>query len=262
MAIVYKCPCGSNFSIKRHKLCPSCGKKPSRNGEFKVDVKYRGRRITKTVRGLLKAREIEEALRGALVSEKIFGFSIFKEEKQSITIDYFFKKYYLSWFFTHSKSHSRNIEGFWRKWITVTLGEKTFSELSITDIEKIKTFLIEAGKSPRTIEHILAILRAVINKAIEWGFFQGENPVSKVKLPKYDNKRTRFLTREEAQKLLEECKKRTTRKNWIYPIVLTALTTGMRASEIFNLKWQDIDFKHNLIHIRDPKNRKNRIAYL
>ena len=35
--------------------------------------------------------------------------------------------------------------------------------------------------------------------------------------------------------------------------MLLALTTGMRAGEIFRMKWDDVDFQRGFINIRDPK---------
>jgi|GEM_PF-5419597 len=59
----------------------------------------------------------------------------------------------------------------------------------------------DAGRSERSIEIALATIRRAFNKAKDWGVFEGENPVSKVKIPRKDNRRLRFLTPEEAKAL-------------------------------------------------------------
>ena len=41
-----------------------------------------------------------------------------------------------------------------------------------------------------------------------------------------------------------------------------SLYTGMRFGEIASLTWQDIDFDNGIIYIKDPKNRKGRVAYM
>lgn len=53
-----------------------------------------------------------------------------------------------------------------------------------------------------------------------------------------------YLTEAEVKKLLKE-----SAKSPIYPVVMTALYTGMRRAEIFNLDWRDIDFKAGRIMV-------------
>jgi len=45
-------------------------------------------------------------------------------------------------------------------------------------------------------------------------------------------------------------------------IIQIGYATGMRASEIINLKWEDIDFKRKLIHIKGAKGKKDRMVIL
>src|SRR6185503_3139170 len=46
---------------------------------------------------------------------------------------------------------------------------------------------------------------------------------------------------------------------WLKPIVLIALHTGMRRGEICNLQWFDLNFDRGLIHVRNTKNGKDRV---
>jgi len=41
-----------------------------------------------------------------------------------------------------------------------------------------------------------------------------------------------------------------------------SLYTGMGFGEVASLTWQDIDFNNGIIYIKDPKNRKSRVAYM
>ena len=66
------------------------------------------------------------------------------------------------------------------------------------------------------------------------------------------NSRLRFLEKEEIKTLLENCSEH------IKPIVIVALNTGMRKSELFNLKWHDIDYKREIIHLLVTKNNEKR----
>jgi integrase len=105
--------------------------------------------------------------------------------------------------------------------------------------------------SPATVNRALACLKCMFNKAIEWGK-ASDNPVKKVKLFKENNKRLRYLEKEEIVKLLAHC------RGYLRPIVIVALNTGMRKGEILGLKWHDIDFRHNIIYLLNTKNGEKR----
>ena len=64
--------------------------------------------------------------------------------------------------------------------------------------------------------------------------------------------RLRFLEREEIRTLINNCDAR------LRSIVTLAINTGMRRGEILSLKWQDVDFKRNVITLLDTKNGKSR----
>lgn len=80
-----------------------------------------------------------------------------------------------------------------------------------------------------------------------------ENPFLKVSKFPENKGRTRFLTKEELQSLLEECKKSSNGN--LYGMVLLGGTLGMRFSEITNLTWKDIDFTNRFITLEMTKNK-------
>jgi integrase len=65
------------------------------------------------------------------------------------------------------------------------------------------------------------------------------------------NLKTEFLTDEQLKKLLKAIQDDV--NPYAGPIMLTALYTGMRKSEILRLEWSDVDFEHGFIHLRGPK---------
>jgi site-specific recombinase XerD len=51
--------------------------------------------------------------------------------------------------------------------------------------------------------------------------------------------------------------------NFMYRVIIqTMYGAGLRLSEVINLRWKDIDFQRNLIHIKSAKGKKDRIAML
>jgi integrase len=127
---------------------------------------------------------------------------------------------------------------------------KYLSEITPQLIERYKSARIKSV-SPATVNRELATLKSMFNKAILWNEYD-DNPVRKVKLLKENNKRIRYLEKEEIARLLDACAPH------LKPIVTVALYTGMRRSEIFSLKWQNIDIKNNVIYLLDTKNGERR----
>lgn len=138
------------------------------------------------------------------------------------------------------------------------IGNKTLDDITPFDLEKIKVSLTKKGLSPTTVKHCLVLVRMIINKAITWGMWEGENPVRKVKLPKLQNERERFLTYEEAKLLLDKLKEKS---KTVHDMALLSLHCGLRLGEIASLRGVDIDFKNDTINIADPKNKTARKAF-
>lgn len=112
-----------------------------------------------------------------------------------------------------------------------------------------------AGRSPRSQEYVLALVRQVFNFAKAHDIYAGPSPVDKVKAPKADNRRSRFLTHEEADALLEAVKARSVD---VWGAALLSLNAGLRAGEVLALTWADVDFEHGVMTIKDTKNKRNR----
>ena len=119
----------------------------------------------------------------------------------------------------------------------------------ITHRKKSKT---NRGNSPApaTINRELACLRTIFNRAIRNGKLE-KNPAKFIKLLKENNKRDKVLTKEEFQKLLEASPEH------LKPILITAYETGMRAGEIFNLTWEQVDMKNGFIILRPEQTKTN-----
>jgi integrase len=146
-----------------------------------------------------------------------------------------------------------------KKWINPVVGTLPLKKIAPIHLEKIKKNMRDAGLADRSMEYALAVIRQLFNFALRNDMFSGDNPVKKVKIPRSDNKRLRFLTRDEAEILLNTLKNESP-KMWEQTLI--SLHTGLRASEIFRLKWVDINFEHNTLTAKDSKNKKTRHAYM
>ena len=148
-------------------------------------------------------------------------------------------------------------ENFFRIWISPVIGSRPLNKISPLHLEKIKKNMGDAGRAPRTIHYCLAVIRQVFNLAKALNLYVGDNPVSKVKKPTADNKRMRYLSDDEVNILLAELKKHAPQ---LHDMALLSLQTGMRAGEIFNLTWGNIDLDEGFIMVVDTKAKRNRLC--
>ena len=164
-----------------------------------------------------------------------------------------FAEEFLSLHAINKKSYSRYCLSVRR--LYKTFGRMYLSDITRLDIEKFKAARAKEVKGS-TVNRDLACLKCMFNKAIAWEKAQ-HNPVRGVPFFNEEEfKRTEYLTPDKVKVLLRECRK--SKNPDLYPIVLTALHTGMRRGEIFNLKTNDLDFENRLIRVIESKPGKQR----
>lgn len=141
--------------------------------------------------------------------------------------------------------------------------KKRFSNVHATrisrlDVEQFREELLASGISKAYVNAIIKLLGTLINKGVEWGILAPmRSPTSKMGLRNADKPRERFLTPREAIRLLDGL-------FFISPMVSlvaeTSLRTGMRISEILNLKVADVDIREKVVYIDGKTGRRQ--AYL
>ena len=105
--------------------------------------------------------------------------------------------------------------------------------------------------SQARINRELATLKSVFSKAVLWGRLV-DNPVKRIKMFREDSGRERFLTAQEKDALLKAA------PEWMRPILILALNTGMRQGEILDLKWADVNLDQNVLLVAHSKSGKPR----
>ena len=110
-------------------------------------------------------------------------------------------------------------------------------------MEEFKLKLLQkAGRV--TFNRYLQLTKAMLNKAVEWELLTN-NPLSKFKLLKNCNQRqVRFFNQTELQRILQGS------TGILHSFIKVLVMTGMRRSELINLKWTDIDLQNKLITVQ------------
>ena len=214
----------------------------------KAHVTGEGPKTLQAKRDLEKAREMTRLRELA------------EQRVEAITFGTIFEGVYLEAARQNKKPNSVQTEnGLFTKWIAPVIANLPLKDVSPFHLERIKKAIADGGLSARTASYALCVVRQVFNFARDRDMTACVSPTCKVKSPKTDNRRLRFLTHDEADRLLEHVAKRSPE---LYAISLVSLHCGLRAGEIFNLMWSDVDFDRETLTLRDTKNGRTRIAYM
>jgi len=100
--------------------------------------------------------------------------------------------------------------------------------------------------SNNTVVHYHKLLSTMFTAAVQWQLIPS-NPCSRVKPPRAEHKEAKYLDDKEVIKLFDCLENVDTQfKTFVY----IALYTGMRRAELCGLKWDDIDFEQEVLHIQ------------
>lgn len=168
--------------------------------------------------------------------------------------DQFFSEYIRNWFELYKKGkysleHERNIER------SVKLVEEHFIGFRIKDITRdmYQHFLNDLGKNlaTETVKKRHVYIRACIKDAIEDGVIT-RDPTYKAIIKGHKSEKAeelKYLNFDELKTLVVEIKKDMKPKYISRFIILFAIATGARFSEIMGLTWDCVDFQNQTISI-------------
>ena len=228
---------------------------------------------------LTQARELAKhfsakALSGQDVQADKKKAQLEKEQTKSRTLGSFVEHHYEPWVKVQSKTGTATIDRF----------NLHFSDLKSLPLEEISPMLLDtwctkvgqAGKAASTINRDVTVLKAVLSKAVHWGWLK-HNPLAKLKRLKTDDcAKVRYLSEAEEQRLLlaldsrdkKAIAKRASANQWrldrhyeplpdlegpfcdhLTPMVLISMHTGLRRGELFSLSWEEVDLERATITI-------------
>ena len=126
------------------------------------------------------------------------------------------------------------------------LGRLMLEQINGDVIWRICETEMRKGRKPATVNRCLSVIRALLRMAyFEW---QWLDRIPKVKLLAGEVERDRWLTKEEAARLLAACPPH------LAPIARFALATGCRAREITELEWNRVDLARGTAWLDHTKN--------
>ena len=173
-------------------------------------------------------------------------------KQQIITLAELFYNEYLPKYaqiFKKEQSWQENERMFKRHFIT--LKDKNLNELNRNTID---TWHKNIGKNSGIYmaNRCLALIRHVLNMAIDWGFIT-TNVAAHIKQYR-EIARDRFLQPNEIHNFITALQ--TTHNKQLQHFILLLLFTGQRKSNILSLRWENINLCNNILYLPDTKNNQ------
>lgn len=132
-------------------------------------------------------------------------------------------------------------------------GDRFLFDITLAGVERYKQARLQSV-TPATVSKELNTLKAMLNKAVTWGYLKA-NPLAGMSGLKEPSGRLRYLAPEETARFLEAC----TTPAYLRPIADLALHTGMRRSEILALRWSEVDLRRHTLTPTLTKNNERRV---
>jgi integrase len=174
-----------------------------------------------------------------------------EEESKTITFSQVYEMYMSAQKTKKDPKTCKNEVGYHENWFKESIGNKPIDTITIDDIQTVIDKALASNKKPATARLLKAFVRQVLNFAKDRELYARDNVAEKVTIPKFDNRRTRFLSIEEARKLLVLLKER---NRQVHDMALFSMYSGARLGEVFSLCWENINFKTKFITLFDTKN--------
>ena len=209
---------------------------------------------------------------------------------KSRTLDGFLGHKYEPWATSQRKSGLATVQRIRSNFLH--LMNRPLNEINLWVIEKWRSEQLKSGKAGTTINRDVAALKACLSKAVEWDVLD-QNPLHKLRPIRTDKlSRARYLTAEEERALRKAlhdrneklCQQRKSGNDWrrqrhiaelpdlsaqafadyLQPMTLLALNTGLRRGEVLQLKWTDVELLQRkvVIHGDNAKSGKSRYVPL
>ena len=207
--------------------------------------------------------------------------------QQYSTLETFINGRYGLWASSHLKSWPLSEQTVRRDF--KHLLSRPVGEISQWDLQKWSAEAAKSKLKASTVNRRVAIIKGIVSKAYEWGVIT-DNPLRGMKAIKTDDKaRVRYLAGDEEKRLRAELdarqdKQRLTRNNhilwcearslpkpepltgnftdYLKPMVLLAINTGMRRGELFNLRWPDVDLKNRIVTVEGLTAKSGKTRHL
>lgn len=127
-----------------------------------------------------------------------------------------------------------------------SVGDFRLSRLTVQHVETMMRDMVAAGLSPSTAQRALAVLRRCLKFAYRDQLVT-RNVASLAEAPRSKAQPIEPLTLAQTRRFMDTTR---TASHPHWPLFTLAACTGMRAGELYGLRWKDVDLDAGMLHIR------------
>lgn len=204
------------------------------------------------------------------------------------TLGEFIESDYKPWVLAHHKRGEETLAALNRCFNTLYL--KPLIEITPVLLEQWRVKRLNAGTAQATINRNITTLKAVITKAVDWGFLK-ENNLRNLKQFKIDRSpKVRYLSVDEESRLRQALLERENQLkqdrmnanqwravrgyslypefgsgeyfDYLMPMVLISINTGLRRGELFNLTWEMVNLTERSILLDGEITKNNSSRFI
>lgn len=174
--------------------------------------------------------------------------------KEEMTLEAFVNQHVNPYNKMRKRSHRRDLQ-FYRR-VGTRFGQYRLRAINRMEVQVFHNKLVTEEKlAPATADHHVVYMRRVLNLAVQWEFLE-KNPLKNIPLMKIDNKVERYLSDDEAQRLVEVLT--TDLAYGASYILLFLLSTGARLNEAMQAQWEQIDRSKGVWRIPATNTKSNK----
>ena len=177
-----------------------------------------------------------------------------EEKKQPMTFQEFVYHHYLPKYCDWAASTRKGNAGRMRL-LCVEWGHRPLSALMARDIKTYLKRREAEGLSIASQNRYLALLKALFKAAVLYGHCSA-NPTADIVMRREEQRIPEALTEGQIEALLDACSDK------IRPLVTVAVDTGLRRSELFGLRWADVDLEEDKLTVAHSKTGDFRVVWL
>lgn len=177
---------------------------------------------------------------------------------EGVLLASFFLNHYLPYVRSYKRSWQTDAFLFGRH-LDPLWGERAMETVTPQEIAALVRSLLSQGYAPATCNRLLAVLRYLYTLAARWDLIDPRcQPARSVKDLKEDNRIERYLSPEEAHRLLVAA--RTSLNAQLADLIGLLLYTGARRSEALQARWCDVDRHQRLWRI--PRSKSGKVRHI